>query len=72
MKKVSPPASDELRQEYRRADFGEMKRGKYASRTATASNVVVIDPDISQVFPNAKAVNDALRSLINSGKASTT
>lgn len=69
MKKANLPGTDEPRKEYSRSDFGEMKRGKYASRMTAASNVVVIDPDVSKVFPNAKAVNDALRSLIDNADA---
>jgi hypothetical protein len=70
MKNTRPPETDEGRQEYQRADFDEMTRGKYAEQMAAASNVVVIDPDVSKVFPNAQAVNDALRALIDIAKAS--
>ncbi len=70
MKNTSPLETGEARQEYQRADFDEMTRGKYAEPMARASNVVVIDPDVSKVFPNAQAVNDALRALIDIAKAS--
>jgi hypothetical protein len=40
-------------------------KGKYAQKYATGTNVVVIDPDISQYFPDHDSVNDALRSLIS-------
>jgi len=63
MKKVDQTV-DELRPEYRREDFAEMVRGKYAKRCRDSSNVVVIAPDIAKVFPNEKAVNDALRGLL--------
>ena len=63
MKKVKPE-QDELRAEYRREDFGEMVRGKYAQCCREASNVVVISPDVQKAFPNAQAVNDALRGLL--------
>jgi hypothetical protein len=69
MKKASPTSKDELRQEYKRSDFGKMVRGKYAGKIATASNVVVLDPEVSKAFPNDQAVNDALRSLIDIAKA---
>lgn len=70
MKKVDPQYTDELRPEYRRSDFGELVRGKYAARSATASNVVVLDADVAKAFPNDQAVNDALRSLIDIARAS--
>jgi hypothetical protein len=70
MKKVNTD-SDELRPEYRREDFGVMERGKYAARVRQSSNVVVLEPDVAKAFPNAQAVNDALRGLIELAKAST-
>lgn len=56
---------DELRPEYSRQDFGNMVRGKYARRfSEEASNLVMIDPELHKAFPNARAVNDALRGLL--------
>jgi hypothetical protein len=68
MKKVNQTV-DELRREYRREDFNEMVRGKYARRCKESSNVVVIAPDIAKVFPNEQAVNDALRGLLEIAKS---
>jgi hypothetical protein len=56
-----PEDPDEPLPEY---DFRGGVRGKYAARYAAGSNVVVLDPDVSAVFPDAGAVNDALRALI--------
>ena len=44
-------------------DFSGGVRGKYAKRYAEGTNVVVIDPDIAEYFPDHDAVNNALRSL---------
>jgi hypothetical protein len=44
-------------------DFRGGVRGKYAARYAEGSNVVVLDPDVAAVFPDARAVNEALRAL---------
>jgi len=68
MKKTKPEI-DQLRTEYQREDFGEMVRGKYAKRYKDASNVVVISPDVQKAFPNAQAVNDALRGLLELAQA---
>lgn len=68
MKKRKAEA-DELRAEYRREDLGELVRGKYAERCRKASNVVVIAPEVQKAFPNAQAVNDALRGLIELAQA---
>jgi hypothetical protein len=56
--KLSAP--DEMRPEY---DFRGAVRGKYARRYAEGTNVVVLDPDVAAVFPNAAAVNRALRKV---------
>ena len=44
-------------------DFAKGVRGKYARRYAQGTNVVVLDPDVAKLFPNADAVNSSLRSL---------
>ncbi|MDF0673310.1 MAG: hypothetical protein P0120_03050 [Nitrospira sp.] len=65
MKKGSRKAVDELRPEYRRSDFGKLVRGKYAARFAMETNVVVLEPKLAEAFPKAKAVNEALRGLLD-------
>ena len=52
-----------MRAEY---DFTGAIRGKYARRFAEGTNVVVLDPDVAEVFGDPKAVNDALRLLADS------
>jgi len=42
-------------------DFTDGVRGKYAERYANGTNVVVIDPDLAQFFPDNESVNEALR-----------
>jgi hypothetical protein len=64
MKKGNGKSTDELRSEYRRSDFATLMRGKYATRVAKESNVVVLEPEVALAFPNDKAVNDALRGLL--------
>ena len=72
MKKAKGIFKDELRPEYKRSDFaGPLVRGKYAKRLQESSNVVVIRPEVAEVFPNAEAVNDALLSLIRVARATT-
>ena len=46
-------------------DFSKGVRGKYAKAYHQGSNIVVLDPDVAQRFPNFEAVNQALRSLAN-------
>jgi len=55
-------------------DFSHGVRGKYFRRYHRGANVVVLEPDVAKVFPNAGAVNDSLRALAGiiqrQGKAS--
>lgn len=70
MKKVKPKI-DELRAEYQRSDFGKLERGKYYERVMASSNVVVLDDEVAAVFPNSKAVNKALHSLVDIARKSS-
>jgi len=54
------PDRDTMRQEY---DFSKGVRGATAARYAQGSNVVVVDPDVMDVFPDSTSVNRALRAL---------
>lgn len=56
---------DAVRSEYDLEKLGKGTRGKYFRRYQKGSNVVVIEPDLAEAFPNAKAVNDALRELLS-------
>lgn len=61
MSKPKPSAIDpDLLDEY---DFSKGVRGKYAERYRQGTNVVVLDPDVAEVFPDAASVNEALRAL---------
>jgi hypothetical protein len=44
-------------------DFSGGVRGKYAARYAEGTNVVLLDPDVMEMFPDSKSVNEALRLL---------
>jgi hypothetical protein len=60
---------DTLRTEYNTSDFPDgVVRGKYAKKAATASNVVVLDPEVAAAFPTSASVNDALRALVKVAK----
>ena len=56
----SKSVHEDMRPEY---DFSNGVRGKYAQRYAPAPNVVVLDPDVAEIFPDSRSVNDALRAL---------
>ncbi len=66
MKKTS---RDDVRPEY---DLSAMKagvKGKYAAEYAKGTNLVLLEKDVADFFPDAKSVNDALRSLVRIAKA---
>jgi hypothetical protein len=54
-----------LRPEY---DLGELLkggvRGKYAKRYHAGTNLVLLDPDMRKAFPSERAVNKALRLVV--------
>lgn len=61
---MNPKDKDEMREEYSADIIRSGVRGKYAQRYREGSNVVVIDPELSKAFPNADAVNQALREIL--------
>ena len=61
-------SNDDLKQEYDLKSLGKGVRGKYFEDYQKGTNVVVIDPELSKAFPNAKAVNDALRKVLDNQK----
>ena len=65
MKKRKNNMNDDLRPEYdlRQLLKGAV-RGKYAKRYHAGTNLVLLDPDVHKAFGNEKAVNDALRLVI--------
>ena len=78
MKKRKSKANDELRPEYdlRQLLQGAV-RGKYAKRYHAGTDLVLLDPDVRRAFRNERAVNDALRLVIQlrrigSGRARVT
>ena len=66
-KKADSGPEPEMREEY---DFSNAVRGKYAGRFAEGSNVIILDPDVAEVFSDAAAVNGALRLLAESARGS--
>ena len=63
---------DTLRSEYDLKSLEKGVCGKYYERYQRGTNVVVIEPELSEEFPNAKAVNDALREVLESRKKAAT
>ena len=65
MKKVEPETvEDELRPEYDLSQLKGRVRGKYVERYRKGTNLVLLEPDVAEAFPDADSVNEALRFLI--------
>ena len=69
-KAFTKKVDDELRPEY---DLTQLKggvRGKYYKRAIAGTNLVLIEPDLARVFPDADSVNRALRILLDAARES--
>ncbi len=56
---------DDMRPEYSLEGLGPGVRGKHLEAYRSGTNLVLLSPDVAKAFPTEKAVNDALRSLID-------
>ena len=56
--------ADEMRAEYRREDLGKGVRGKHCEEFKKGSNLILLTPELSKIFPTNEAVNTALSSLV--------
>ncbi|GMV93734.1 MAG: hypothetical protein AMXMBFR82_35120 [Candidatus Hydrogenedentota bacterium] len=66
--KAKTKIDDDLRAEYD-FDYSKAVRGKYHKRILKeGANVVMLEPDVAEAFSDSAAVNDALRSLLDSTK----
>jgi hypothetical protein len=67
MKKTQVPkkrkSSEEMRREYK-FDDSEARPNRFAARASQSRTVVVLDPDIAEVFTTPESVNNILRALI--------
>ena len=53
--------SDDLRPEYDLTQLKGSVRGKYYKQAAAGTNLVLLEPDVAQAFPDSSSVNRALR-----------
>jgi len=70
MKKASAKGfEDDLRPEYDLARLKGGVRGKYYRQAIAGTNLVLIDRELAEVFPDTESVNRALRLLVNTAEA---
>ncbi len=58
-KSVSRVDPDDILPEY---DFSRGRRNPYSARMA-GGHIIVLEPDVAEIFPDASSVNEALRAL---------
>jgi hypothetical protein len=62
---------NEIREEYPEELIKSGKRGKYAKQYQEGTNVVLIDPDLHEIFPDSESVNKALRDYVAHKRSAT-
>ena len=60
------PEQDRMRPEY---DFSSGVRGKHHETFRKGTNLVLLEPDVAQVFKDSPSVNSALRALAQVAQA---
>jgi hypothetical protein len=55
--------SDDMLPEYN-LDYRKARPNRFAERIYKNRRIVILDPDVSEVFPTAKSVNVVLRALV--------
>lgn len=51
----------EMRDHY---DFSGGVRGKYVERLKKSGQIILLEPDVAEVFTNSESVNETLRGLL--------
>ena len=66
MKRASANRNNEdLRPEYDLSKLRGGVRGKYYRQATAGTNLVLIDPELNEIFPDTASVNRALRLLVD-------
>jgi hypothetical protein len=62
---------NQLRKEYSSGLIKSGIRGKHAAHFREGTNIVLIDSDLHELFPDSEAVNKALRDYLSQRQPST-
>jgi hypothetical protein len=72
MKKVSEAnITDDLKPEYNLSKLKGGVRGKYYRQAVAGTNLVLIEPDLTNLFPDSESVNRALRAVADAAHAAS-
>ena len=62
---IKKPHDDyELQEEHDLSQLPVMPKGRYAPERRAGHNLIVLEPDVAQAFPNDETVNGALRLIL--------
>jgi len=72
MKKASAKKNNnDLRPEYNLSKLKGGVQGKYYQQATAGTNLVLIEPELTEVFPDTESVNRALRLLVDTAASAT-
>ena len=69
MKKKTAEVLDEMRPNYDLRKLKLVGKGIYAERYRSGTNLVLLEPDVREAFPDDESVNEALRVIAKAGKS---
>ena len=72
MRKKTDKDQDEMRPEYDLRKLKFVGRGIYAKRYRSGTNLVLLEPDVREAFPDDESVNEALRVIAKTTKRRVT
>lgn len=67
-KELAARRGDDMRKEYDLSKLAGGVRGKYYRRATAGTNLVLIEPELANMFPDSQAVNRALRALADAAQ----
>ena len=70
-KEPADERGDDMRKEYDLSKLEGGVRGKYYRRATAWTNLVLIEPDLANMFPDSEAVNRALRVLAEAAQTAS-
>jgi hypothetical protein len=70
-KEPAAKRGDDMRREYDLSKLEGGVRGKYYRRATAGTNLVLIEPDLANMFPDSEAVNRALRVLAEAAQTAS-
>jgi len=71
-KRKASELDDEMRPEYHLSKMKLVGRGIYAKRYRSGTNIVLLDRDVREAFPDDEPVNEALRVIAKAAKQQAT